>query len=181
MTNDAQERKFRTGYESQHIPDGWQGKKLSGDKLKLPSANAYSGKLRILMKGSAKEAASLIQTVKLSGVSLRRGDTLTFSVMSQGKNAKLSAKIVMTITLAGKKKPKVITASLRRSGAYTPISTAYTIGAKRVKSIKVSIIHKSRRGSLWLDTASLLLTTNLSRGVSRADILPVPPLPEHPQ
>lgn len=170
---------FELDTNRNNIPDGWKGKKLKGDKLKCRSAEAYSGTCAFLMKGSAKEKATLIQNVKLSGVSMRRGDTLTFSVMSQGKNARLSAKIVMTITLAGKKKPKVIKASLPRSDAYMPVSTAaFTIGAKRVKAIKVSIVHKSRRGNLWLDSASLLLTRSNSPDISRTDILPLPPLPD---
>lgn len=170
---------FNADDDGNKIPDGWVLTSQTSDKMLCNNARrtvAFAGRCAMKFAGSTGEVAQLKQNVKLTGLTLNAGDTLTLSSYVLANNPAAKGQLVMFVHYASLSKPVKSAIGISPNAAYTQISApAHTVTGSDVTKIRVMIKHRSTSGKVLVDAASVVYEPGSSRGA--AELLPVPAAP----
>lgn len=179
---------FEIDANGDKIPDGWTGKKLTGDKRKCNKDGkvvSLTGECAFGFKGNANEGSRLQQKPDVSALGLTTGDVLTLTAFVQGKKhtangGVIQIKVVYENSGLSPDKVKLIPAA--GTYAYDDLSSSLTIDGA-VASIKVVLAYSGKSGKMNVDDVTLTLkgqgAVRQSSGDSaltdtRGEVLPLP-------
>lgn len=171
---------FNTDDDRNRIPDGWSITAQTKDKMMCNNSKrtvSYAGRCAMQFVGSASEAATLVQKVKLNGITLAVGDTLALSGYVLATNPAAKGQLILFVHYASVKKPVKVAVNVSPNAAYTQISAPlHTVSGNDITKIRVMFKHRSKSGKMFLDALSLVHQPSSSRGGS-SELLPVPAAP----
>jgi hypothetical protein len=157
VTNGGSE--VESGADSDKLPDGWKGKRIDNDKVvwnKNGKVVAFSGNGAFRFKGPADQNQKLIQTIE--GVNGQVGDTLDFSMMSEGKNisADASVQVKVIIYKADGTREKLRVKMDNGSYEYEWVGIPTYTAVQAFTRIKVVVMFKAQEGTWYADNISLI-------------------------
>lgn len=153
------------GFERKNVDDAtkpelapWAGKNLTKDKIKCSKPGkeiAFSGSCAFKFAGSPGENSKIKQTVELTAFAFNVGDTLNFSVQINGKSAATTGKIKVVIKYNDATDKGKIVVDMLSTDGYTAGGGVHMLGSSNLKKIKIVIQHRSPKGKVFIDAASL--------------------------
>lgn len=169
---------FNRDNNNNQIPDKWIMPNRTNDNIVCNTAQkrfSFAGRCAFRFSGSTGESAVLRQVVDINNLTFASGDRLVLSAYVKAKNAAASLRFVVKVKYVGVSTPDKVIRDVGMVGNYTHITVPpLTLSSGNVKRIIVQFKHKSNRGKVLVDGATLMLQQSGSRD-SSADLLPVPP------
>ncbi|HEX2619996.1 MAG TPA: hypothetical protein VHL11_07610, partial [Phototrophicaceae bacterium] len=140
------------------VPDGWQGKDKTGDKLMCNDEDhifAHTGLCAFRFKGGPNEQSKLSQKVLLDGLNFAVDDQLNFSVYVNALKSKAKGTIKVRVKYGDLDTKGKITKQFVKTDGYEAVEGTIVIASTDVITIKVVFKHTSPSGKIYIDDGSI--------------------------
>lgn len=141
-------------------PAGWTHSNLTQERSRCNTVSttfARSGNCAYFFRGSPQENSALAQDIRLTGLNLAAGDTLTLSAYMRANRPTVKFNLIVRVLYSGGVPESRQVLRAQQSGEYVLYEGTVVVQSAQVRRIIVRLVHRSPGGWVYVDDVSLLL------------------------